>query len=284
MSCHSFAILSFTAVAALTGCTQGEVDELAVDDATEGPDDDKADGTGTYTYYFIEQDNRKCASPMCGGTFYRLANANTTKCIDGTKQERCYAASTDWSRTNLDDSGFSKLDTAHGSRLVRATIGKLDWGVDLGVFGELRPREVWGGQLPVEHDGVLVKVEASGVKCSTTPCPFFRERKLNSSSKASLAEIGWETSGASDEQIGQAIDQMFGPGLIISGNRFTVTGPGGKAKGRSVTQFWLRATNDVCQMISCAAPPPGCHYEGFVFKPCDAQTCGQLVCGPDSPF
>jgi len=273
-------------LAGLTSCTNaGPEDELALDDATEGVDDAKADSTGTYTYYFIEQDIRRCVSPYCGGMFYRLANATKTKCLDGTKQERCYAASVDWTPANLDSSGLSKLDSAPGSVLVRATIRRKDWGPDLGVFAELRVREAWGGQLAVEeHDGVLVKVELSGVRCSTTPCPFFREKKINASSRASLAELGWDVGGASDEQIGAALEQMLDPGLIISGNRYTVSGPGGTGKARTVTQFWTRATNDVCPIIDCAAPPPGCNYEGAVFEPCAEQTCGTLVCEPGSPF
>jgi hypothetical protein len=35
---------------------------------------------------------------------------------------------------------------------------------------------------------------------------------------------------------------------------------------------------DSCPIIDCAAPPDGCHYDGAVFSPCEAQTCGTLVC------
>lgn len=35
---------------------------------------------------------------------------------------------------------------------------------------------------------------------------------------------------------------------------------------------------ETCPIISCAAPPEGCHYEGMVSSPCDQQTCGTLVC------
>lgn len=281
----SFVMVS-SLLAGLSACANtAPDDEFAVDDASEGTDDEKADSsTGTYTYYFIEQDIRRCVSPYCGGVFYRLANATKTTCLDGTKQEKCYAASADWTPTDLDNTGLAKLDAAPGARLVRATVRRKDWGAGLGVFAELRIREAWGGQLPVEHDGVLVKIEPSGVRCATTPCPFFREKKVNASSRASLAELGWEAGGASDEQIGAAIEQMYGPGLIISGDRFTVHGPGGTGKGRTVTQFWTRATNDLCPIIDCAAPPPGCNYEGAVFTPCEAQTCGTLVCEPGAPF
>ncbi len=274
-------LIASSLLAALAACADpGIEDDLAVDDASEG-DSAKADAGGTYTYYFIEQDSRKCASPFCGGIFYKLANASKTKCVDGTKQERCYAASTDWDRAGLDDSGFAKVNEGKGSTLVRATIGKRDWGSDLGVFGELRPSEIWPGQLDVLHDGVLVKVEDTGVRCLSAPCPSLREKKLNASSRADLAELGFEGSGATDEQIGQAFDQMHSTGLIISGDRYKVTGPAGSAKARTVTQFWLRATNEICPIIDCAAPPPGCNYEGAVFTPCSQQTCGQLVCAPE---
>ncbi len=272
----SRSLIASTLLAALAACTGPAVqDELAIDDATEGADD-KADATGTYTYYFVEQDIRKCVSPFCGGVFYKLANATKTKCIDGTKQERCYAASADWDRAHLDDSGLAKADAAKGSKLVRATIAKKDWGFGLGVFGELRPTEVWPGQLEVEHDGVLVKVEDNGIRC-ITPCSSLREKKLNASTKADIAELGFAESGATDDQIAQAFEHMLTTGLIISGDRYKVSG----AKARGVTQFWLRATNDVCPIIDCAAPPEGCHYEGAVSAPCDQQTCGHLSCAVD---
>ena len=51
-----------------------------------------------------------------------------------------------------------------------------------------------------------------------------------------------------------------------------------------MTQLWLRAENEQCAIIDCAAPPEGCHYEGMQFTPCDQQTCGTLVCTDPSPF
>lgn len=277
----SRSLLSAAILASLVACTDPSIpDELSADDASAAADD-KADAGGTYTYYFIEHDLRRCASPFCGGTYYRLANASKTTCIDGTKRERCYAASAAWDRTGLDETGFEKVNASKGSTLVRATIGKVNWGSGLGVFAELRPTEVWPGQLAVEHDGVVVKVEDTGVRCISWPCPSLREKKLNASSKAELAEIGLADSGATDEQIGEALDQMHTTGLLIAGDRYRVSGPAGSAKARTVTQFWLRATNDACSVIDCAAPPANCHYEGAVTTPCAQQSCGHLVCVPE---
>jgi hypothetical protein len=247
----TFAALAFTAPV-LTACTDQVEDELEVDDATEGTDEAKSDlAGGTYTYYFVKPDLRRCASPYCGGVFYQLANAETTRCFDGKKAEWCYAAGQDTARLGLDETGIASYYEAlnagafanQSKVLVRASLGSKDWGNGLGRFAELRPSEAWTGQGPNEAAGPLAKIEDSGVRCITFPCPSLREKKLNSAVTATIAELGWDKSGATDEQIGEALDRMHTDGLIVSGYRYTVRGPGGEAKARSVTQFYLRVTN-----------------------------------------
>jgi hypothetical protein len=250
----TFAALALTAPI-LTACTDQVDDELDVDDATEG-DASKADvAGGTYTYYFVKPDLRRCASPYCGGVFYQLANATTTKCFDGKKAEWCYAAGQDTSRLGLSEVGvgtyieqLNNSALSDGSKvLVRAVVGYKDWGNGLGSFANLRPSEAWVGQGPGPASGVIAKIEDSGVRCIAAPCPSLREKKLNSSVQAAIADLGWDKSGATDEQIGAALDRMHTDGLIVSGYRYTVTGPAGEAKARSVTQFWLRVTDAVAE-------------------------------------
>lgn len=248
---------AFALTLPITACMDGAApsDELASDDASEGDAGKSDTPSGTYTFYRVEADFRRCASPHCGGVFYRLANATQTSCVDGTKAERCYAATEEWELLGLGDTGMQKVNDAlaRGEILVRATIGKTDWGKQLGTFAHLRPREAWLPQGPNEAVGPLAKVVDSGVRCITWPCPSLREKKLNSSVTADLAELGWDQSGATDEQIGVALDKMHGDGLIIAGERYTVTGPGGEGKARSVTQFWLRATDDAVAQKQCRA-------------------------------
>jgi hypothetical protein len=246
----TFAALAITAPM-LTACTDHVEDELEVDDATDGGDA-KADlAGGTYTYYFVKPDLRRCAAPFCGGVHYQLANAQSTRCFDGRKAEWCYAAGQDTNRLGLGEAGVGAyVEALNGAALsqgtkvlVRATVGGKDWGYGLGRFAELRPTEAWTGQGPSEAAGPLAKIEDTGVRCITFPCPSLRERKLNSSVRADIAELGWDKSGATDNQIGEALDRMHTDGLIVSGYRYTVRGPGGEAKARSVTQFYLRVTD-----------------------------------------
>src|SRR5678816_2734393 len=88
--------LALALAAPLVGCMDSVADELANDDVTDG--DGKADESAspTHTFYFVQPDLRLCVAPHCGGYFYSLANGNKTTCLDGSKHERCYAASADW--------------------------------------------------------------------------------------------------------------------------------------------------------------------------------------------
>jgi hypothetical protein len=274
----TFATLALTAPL-LTACTDQVHDELDGDDATEG-DAAKADAPGsTYTYYFVKPDLRRCASPYCGGVYYRLANAAQTRCLDGQKAEQCYAASVDWSRLGLGEVGMTKVSEALSKSafgggttlLVRAVVGSKDWGSGLGKFANLRASEAWIAQGPNDAAGPLAKIEDLGVRCIAAPCPSLRERKLNSSVRTDIADLGWDRSGATDEQIGVALDKMHTDGLIVSGFRYTVSGPAGEAKARSVTQFWLRATDEAaaktCYVGGCSGQI--CSEEQGVISTCE---------------
>jgi hypothetical protein len=247
----------------MTACLDSSsTDELEVDDAAAG-DASKADAPGgTYTYYFVKADLRRCASPYCGGVFYRLANATKTVCLDGKKADQCYAATADYSKLGLGEYAQGKLNdqVGHTEVLMRATIGTKKFAGVAGSFAQLNAKEAWLAQGPNAAAGPLMKIEDSGVRCITYPCPSLREKKLNSAVTLNIAELQWNESGASDRLISQALDKMHTDGLIVSGYRTTVTGPGGEGKARSVTQLWLKLTNE--------APAAECFVGG-----CSGQVC-----------
>jgi len=69
---------------------------------------------GTSTFYSIRRDLRRCASPMCGGYFIKLANNSRTRCANGRNMNECYVATIEWN-------GLPENDRA----IVRGTLGGL---------------------------------------------------------------------------------------------------------------------------------------------------------------
>ncbi len=239
----------------LVACTEGAVeDEFAGDDAAN-VDESKADLGGTYTYYSVTRDQRRCAAPMCGGYWVSRVNASTTRCFDGRYAASCYVAEIRWPMLGVNDDTLSQIGDkiGAGAALLRGTVVGKNYGGSIGRYGEFKPTEAWLGQGPNAPSGPFAIVEETGVRCISAPCNSFREKKLNSSAQASIAELGWDASGADADQISNAITELFVRDLIIAGDRYTVHGPGGSAKARTVTQFYARARDHkACYVGGCS--------------------------------
>ncbi|MCE9571581.1 MAG: hypothetical protein K8W52_00345 [Deltaproteobacteria bacterium] len=249
MSRNRALLLGFASLLSLAACaTEVSTDELAAEGANDAAAADaaeggKADSTGQYTYFLVTPDMRRCASPKCGGFWVDRINLGTTKCADGTYAEKCYVA-----ELNLDGTGLPTASTdtvigqAHSATsqvLLRGTIAKKSFGAN-GTLGVFKATEAWLPTTDAPADGVFVKLKDAGVRCITTPCPSTHELKLNSSSKAVIADVDFSWSGATDEQIAAAVGAEFGDGLIIAGDRYTVHGQAGNGKARTATQLWTK--------------------------------------------
>ncbi len=232
-----------------TACLDTPVDdELLGDDVSElaraATSDARTDLDGTSTFYQVEPDHRRCAAPACGGVFYSLVNAGVTTCIDGSHAERCYAARADWKHTGLGHAALAEVKSALGTRqlLVRASIGRRRF-TTREAFAELRVTEAWLGQGPNEASGPFAKILEIDQRCLAAPCLTYREAKLNSTTTMAIAELSWDVSGATDEQVDAALAELPVNGLIIAGDRYLVTGPAGSASARAVTNFYQRAVD-----------------------------------------
>lgn len=247
-------IVTALVVAGVTACTDGTVDEFAAEDTSELADG-KADVGGTYTFFQVTRDQRRCVSPLCGGYWVSRVNRSTTKCADGAYAASCYVAEIKWDGLGLAADTVDAVNGAIGAGhvLLRGTVASKDFGGQFGKLGEFRPTEAWIGQGPNAPSGPFAMIEETGVRCIAAPCNFWREKKLNGSATASLAELGWDAAEADDERIGRAINEIFERNLIIAGDRYTVRGPGGTAKARTVTQFYTRARDaKACFVGGCS--------------------------------
>src|SRR5690242_15103572 len=113
-------ILALVGVLA-AGC--GAVDSSSLDDPELLGADGKADSaSSTSTYYTMRPDLRKCAFPLCGGTFVKRVNQPETKCLDGSWADECRVLDVDYSKLGFTD---GELGSFEGSAvLVRGSIVK----------------------------------------------------------------------------------------------------------------------------------------------------------------
>lgn len=200
----------------------------------------QADAVATHTYYAIRPDFRICDPPLCGGYFVSRVNKTATRCHDGREADRCYVATVDWDPAGLGDDDIAaareRMD-AEGA-IVRASLGSQVFS-EAGALGTLSVTQAWGAEGPNQPAGTYTLVESTDIRCVTFPCPIFREHKLNALVNSDLADLGWDSSGSSPEQIDEAARVLETTRIIVVGERYWVSGPGGGGKGRTVTQYFL---------------------------------------------
>lgn len=233
------------------GCTTDEApteDELAGESELDG-EAGKADAAGsTFTFYTVEQDQRRCAAPLCGGYWVSRVNRTLTRCVDGRWAKRCYVAGADLSGTGFPDAQQSELRSqlGAGTSLVRGTIAARSYE-GFGTLGELAVTEVWQGGSDNAAEGLFVKISDSGIRCITAPCfNTFHEAKVNSYLHADFSELDLEWTGVTPEEQATAFQNIYEDGLIVAGYRYFYYEQGWQ-KGRLATQFYQRVQAEVAR-------------------------------------
>jgi hypothetical protein len=261
-----FAATAIVSLLAVSACTDETVaDELAGPDEAE-PADGKGDAAaegGVNTYFEISRDMRKCAFPMCSGFFIDRLNASTTKCHDNKQREACYTPELDMSESGLSDAALGKLiqaaelstfDGVHA--IVRGRFAKKNLTTPQPNLGRFVVTEVWIAQSAAISSGVFAKVADNGVRCFAAPCASISEKALNTSRKASIADIDFSESQVPDSVLEQVGLDMFEPhGVIIAGDRYNFSIDGRAGKGRTATAVYrrMKETNDACFVGGCSS-------------------------------
>jgi hypothetical protein len=255
----AMSVLSVSACAAT-----GVVDELAGESTADDAIDGKADGAvdGTYTYFEVWSDFRKCAAPVCGGFYLKRLNRSTTVCANGQTKASCYVPSLDWSESKLSDVLQAQLiDAANRDAmsygaiaLVRGRMASQTYP-GKGNLGKFVVTEAWVAENDSVSDGVFAKIHDNGVRCITSPCPTIGEKGLNSSNKANVHGLDWSAGGFTDEQIATLGNELVTrpSGIIIAGDRYTFKENNVKAKGRTVTAAYRRLEDaQPCYVGGCS--------------------------------
>jgi hypothetical protein len=245
----TLAALPLLALTIAPACSSPEPDELAGEADPDGVTDGKGDSPdGAYTYFEISADLRECVYPVCGGYFLDRLNASQTTCHDGSRAAACYTPELDWSESGLTDDAQDQLRVAASRStddgvyaIVRGRFAKGTVSADLGRFVVT---EAWVAEGEGVSDGVFAKVTQNGVRCIAAPCPSLTERALNASRRADIAEVDFGAGDLSDASISNLLDDTAQPGgIIVSGDRFTVSVSGRTGKGRTATNAYRNLAN-----------------------------------------
>jgi hypothetical protein len=265
----SFRILAIVAFGALAGC--GSTDRSNEDDGETAEEL----STGT-TYLTIENDLRKCASPMCGGYWVSRANKATTKCADGSYAASCYAADLDLSKLGLTPAEEAKVTSAIGGSgearvVLRASLTNKTIAGHTGL-GHLRATEAWRAPTAGAVSGDFYKVADSGIRCVTAPCASEKATKLNVASTKNLTDLDLSgTPESATQQSEAAAEAASSGGLIVAG---TLSG-----SSLDATQLYRKVTHggdagDACDATSDCAPGLLCCY------PCGVAGCHDQCMAP----
>ncbi|MGE3547217.1 MAG: DUF6748 domain-containing protein [Kofleriaceae bacterium] len=251
----------------LFACASSDpIDELATASTDEDLLDGKADGAsgGTYTYYSIRPDLRKCAHPFCGGMFLERVNRTTTVCHDGQIRESCYTPELDWSESNLGPVSQAQLIAAANNgalsggafAVVRGRFARAN-STPVSSLGRFIVTEAWVAEGDQPASGVFARVKDNGIVCLAAPCGSLTEAALNNSRKAEISELDFSVGQLADTEIQNLIEDLREPsGIIVAGDRYTYSLNGRPGKGRTVTNAYRRLINPLaepCYVGGCSS-------------------------------
>jgi hypothetical protein len=216
--------LSFASLSMLAGCAADTSSEASDDDASELADssEDAITGAPSNFGYFVvtRHDNRKCASPMCGGYFVKRVNQATTRCADGTLQPECYEASIELKNIGLSPREEDDLRTSlvGGHAVIKALqYKKKTNGVTLGT---LKANEGWVGATGSAATGSFYRAADNGLRCIKAPCPSTTAFQLNGHEDHNIIKASLEGTAtpASQESLDRAAQALgTAEGVIIAG-------------------------------------------------------------------
>lgn len=140
------------------------------------------------TFYLVtRQDTRRCAYPMCGGSFTQRVNQSLTRCADGTMQRECRVLEFDYKALKLSAADEAKLvdRVQHGQALLLGEITKTA-PIAGKTYDKLVVKEAWearSGGLKVPTGG-FARVRELPLECAA--CPTLRRELLNSTAIPSM--------------------------------------------------------------------------------------------------
>ena len=239
----------------LTGCLLaawlGSACDHAADDSLEASAAAVQALTVANSGHFIvtRLDQRKCASPVCGGYFVKSVNQTRTRCANGSSAADCHAFRLDFGPAGLSADQAARFEAeffakqrglVRGSLISRSVAPNLSEDV-------LVVTEAWQGQAMTTAKGTFNALTATGRVCITFPCDSFQGEKLNTGAVSFFNAVDLAASGAPPEAVAQGQQALAAGGVLSAGAAVTIVGPAGRGSDFRASEFYLRLPGCIAQ-------------------------------------
>ncbi|HYE37223.1 DUF6748 domain-containing protein [Methylocaldum sp.] len=213
------------------------------------------------------QDLRQCVAPSCNKIFVKEVNKPRTRCADGIWRRECYVGEIDFSAAGgiqRQNEEFIR-EYVSGRGVVRGTLERRSTASS-GEASVLVVHETWRAQALASPAGALYRVRDVGNPCLTVPCEHIEQERLNTLSKALIADIDLLASAADPARINAGYQALKQGSILVAGSHETVTGPAGKSKSLLASEFYLMESpapvaGQACGGTGGAQCPPGQYCE-----------------------
>jgi hypothetical protein len=176
--------------------------------------------TGT-AMFLVQNDARLCPSPLCGGYWVALANGVRTRCGDGVRRTRCYAAdAVDRNRRpvgGLKEGALLRGALERGRPVGARRLDRFVVSAQYAAAGTATPGGGW------------YRVFDTGIVCVRAPCFSYRAQSVNASTKITISGVALDASGATASQIERAAAALRTKDGLYARGRFASTPDGGRA-------------------------------------------------------
>jgi hypothetical protein len=170
------------------------------------------------SYFSVRPDLRRCASPLCGGFWFKSTNQKLTRCFDGSQAEECYAGDIALAALTLSDeeAQYARNRAAQSRLVVKGQFAKGTWP-EFPQVGRFAAVEAWDAATDNPPQGTFYFARREPIVCVRYPCDDISAVVLNVRDSTSLfAGVDFSATGASDAQVRDAYSRLEGEGLVLA--------------------------------------------------------------------
>jgi len=195
--------------------------------------------------YRVQQDQRMCFFPICGGSVVRQVNRISTLCANGEEESACYVPRIDYGALGLDGEQVAAFErTLYAGRALVSGVLSIAPSEQFGTTAQLRVAQGWLTATDAEPTGTLYAVRDNGVRCIAAPCFSYEAATVNLEDRASVSDVVLAGVGATEEQLSAASQMLASGSLLVTGTIQIVpnAGPAGEGRALVATQLYLPVT------------------------------------------